>query len=173
MTLDIAEGYAVPDAEMQRPDVRALTEIACAMVGLDNDIASYHKEHQRSDSRLNLVDVIAHERGVQPADALPEAVAYRDAVLARYLELLPEVDPQVGAAARRYLGGLSAWIRGNLDWSMRTPRYQRGGRETVQVVDVPRFHAGEFVPPDGVAWWWTQPAVGRRRLAGAGAGAGS
>jgi hypothetical protein len=156
MTLDIAEGYEVPPAEMERPDVRALTEMACSIVGMDNDIASYYKEHERSDCRLNLVDVIAHERGQAPDQALPEAVAYRDAVLARYLELTRQVEPQVSGVTRRYICGLSAWIRGNLDWSMHTRRYRRAGKETIRVVDVPHSPVAEFSPPAGVAWWWSR-----------------
>jgi hypothetical protein len=156
MTLDIAEGYEVPPAEMARPDVRALTEMVCFIVGLDNDIASYHKEHERSNSKLNLVDVIAHERGQAAADALPDAVAFRDACLARYLDLARQVEPEVGGATRRYISGLSAWIRGNLDWSMHTGRYQKAGKETVQVVDVPHLPVQDFSPPHGVAWWWSQ-----------------
>ena len=69
---------------------------------------------------------IAHERGSSPRDALPEALDFRDAVLALYLQLSEQVRPQVGGATHRYLAGLSNWIRGNLDWSMHTGRYISG-----------------------------------------------
>lgn len=156
MTLDLAEGYEVPPAELESCDVRALTEMACSMVGLDNDIASYYKEHQRGTDKLNLVDVIAHERGQTPNDALPAAVAYRDAVLRLYVRLSRQVEPQVSAATQRYIAGLSAWIRGNLDWSMHTCRYRKAGTETIRVVDAAYLPADGFSPPEGVAWWWTR-----------------
>jgi hypothetical protein len=154
MTLDIAEGYEVPATEIDRPAVRALTEMACSLVGWDNDIASYYKEHQRSGDRINLVDVIADEAGIEPAEALPRAIALRDAVLARYLGLSGEIEDVVGASTRRYVGGLSAWIRGNLDWSANTARYRRPDRPTVAVTDTREPVVGDFPQPPGIAWWW-------------------
>jgi hypothetical protein len=156
MSLEIAEGYEVPAGEMESPDVRALTEMACCLVGLDNDIASYYKEHARGGDKLNIVDVIAHERGQRPDAALPEAVAFRDAVLAAYLRLSAQVKPGVSASTRRYLRGLSAWIRGNLDWSMRTARYRRPGEPAFRVSAEAPSIAAAFAPPEGVAWWWNQ-----------------
>ena len=155
MTLDIAQGYEVPADEIDLPAVRALTEMACALVGWDNDIASYYKEHKRSKDNLNLVDVIAHERHVSPRAALPEAVALRDAVLTVYLRLLDQTTPQVAAQTRRYLGGLSAWIRGNLDWSAHTARYHRPDRPTIAVTSDPPA-VPQVPPPPGIAWWWEQ-----------------
>ncbi|HVQ94468.1 MAG TPA: hypothetical protein VMU51_25750 [Mycobacteriales bacterium] len=156
MWLDIAGGYEVPAAEMERPDVRALTEIASTMVGTDNDLASYPKERERSACRLNIVDVIAHERQLPTAEALRAALVYRDAVLALYLALVDQVEPQVSEATRHYISGLSAWIRGNLDWSTHTDRYRMGGQQTVRVVHTPYLDPTGFTPPPGIAWWWAQ-----------------
>lgn len=154
--LEIAEGYEAPFNETEGPDVRALTEMACALVGYDNDIASYYKEHSRSDCKLNLVDVIAHERGQAPDEALPEAVAFRDAVMALYLQLHQAVEPVVSDATRRYMSGLSAWIRGNLDWSMNSARYRRPGQATIAVSGDLTGPLPAFTPPAGVAWWWSR-----------------
>lgn len=159
MTLDIAEGYEVPAAEIDRPAVRALTEMACSLVGWDNDIASYYKEHERGDDRINLVDVLAEQQGTKPADALPSAIALRDAALARYLELRDQVEPTLGAAGRRYLGGLSAWIRGNLDWSANTARYRRPNCPTVAVADRRDHTLPDLACPPGIAWWWAEDLV--------------
>lgn len=161
MTLGIGAGFDVPEAEMDSDDVRALTEMTCCLVGLDNDIASYYKEHTRSSDTLNLVDVIAHERGSRPREAVPEAVAFRDAVLELYLRLSEQVRLQASAPTRHYLNGLSAWIRGNLDWSTHTARYRRDGRATIILSDAPRTPPPipRFTPPAGIAWWWTRLAV--------------
>jgi hypothetical protein len=156
MVLDISEGYEVPADELARPDVVALTEMACCIVGLDNDIASYHKEQLRSRDQLNLIDVIAHERGVDLSDAVPEAVAHRDAVLKLYLALTRQVEPELSTNGQRYVDGLSSWIRGNLDWSTHTGRYKRDGQQTVCVAANPAFDAEQFCPPPGIAWWWLQ-----------------
>ena len=130
--------------------------MACAIVGYDNDIASYYKEHKRSDSKLDLVDVIAHERGQSPDAALPEAIAFRDAVLQLYLRLNRQVEPAVSAETRRYLRGLSAWIRGNLDWSAQSARYRRSGEPTIGVSGDLTRPVLDFTPPAGVAWWWSR-----------------
>jgi hypothetical protein len=154
--LDISEGYQAPPEELESADVRALTEMACCMVGLDNDIASYYKEHLRSRDKLNLVDVLAHERRRTANDVLPEAVSFRDAVLSLYLRLCRQVQPRVGPATRRYIAGLSSWIRGNLDWSMHTGRYRKAGKESIRIVDAPYLPATGSAAPEGVAWWWTR-----------------
>jgi hypothetical protein len=159
MSLDISEGYEVPAEEMETADVRALTEAMCLLVGLDNDIVSYHKERRRSGDKINMIHVIAHERGQEPDEALTEAVAFRDALLTLFLKLRSQVEPTASAATRRYISGLSAWIRGNLDWSTHTARYRDPGQENIQVVDVPSRPAQEFSPPDGVSWWWSRPTA--------------
>lgn len=159
MTLGIAAGYDVPAEEIESADIRALTEMTCCLVGLDNDIASYYKEHTRSGDTINLVDVIAHERGRSAPEAVPEAVAFRDAVLALYLQLSEHVLAQATVSTRRYIGGLSSWIRGNLDWSTHTARYRREGQATIRICDTPRAFAiasAGFTPPAGIAWWWTR-----------------
>jgi hypothetical protein len=157
MTLPISEGYDVPVHEIESADIRALTEMTCCLVGLDNDLASYYKEHSRSGDTINLVDVIANERGSSPREAMPEALDFRDAVLALYLELSEQVRPTAGVAARRYLAGLSAWIRGNLDWSTHTGRYRRDDRSTITVSETTRREVpGDFTPPAGIAWWWSR-----------------
>jgi hypothetical protein len=164
MALPISEGYDVPGDEMESPEMRALTEITCTITGLDNDIASYYKEHSRSGDTLNLIDVIAHERGVTQREALTEALDLRDAVLSLYLQLSDQVRAHASASAHRYLDGLSRWIRGNLDWSMHTGRYRRDGVSTISVTERPRRELpSNVIPPDGVAWWWS--CLGARRAA--------
>ncbi|MEV4315480.1 hypothetical protein [Actinocrispum sp. NPDC049592] len=155
MTLDIAEGYEVPADEIDRPDVRALTEMACDVVGWDNDIASYYKEHKRTGDKLNMIDVMAHERQETSQAALSDAVGLRNRVLALYLQLHDETKPRVSRATVRYLHGLSAWIRGNLDWSIGTARYRKHDRPTIQVTAVPPV-IPSLPPPPGIAWWWDQ-----------------
>ncbi|SFR30175.1 hypothetical protein SAMN04488564_1314 [Lentzea waywayandensis] len=158
MVLDIAEGYVVPGDELERADVRALTEMACSIVGWDNDIASYYKEHERSGDKLNLVDVMANELGVTPDESLPDVVAFRDATLDLFLRLQRQVAPEVSAETRRYVNGLASWIRGNLDWSLNTARYRRPDRASITVTEVREREMLPIGPPSGVAWWWHQLA---------------
>lgn len=156
MSLDIAGGYEVPAAEMSDPHVRALTEMCCAMVGLDNDLVSYHKEQENGGGdTMNIVDVIANERQISVREAAAQALQLRNAILARYLEQKSQVVHALSWEGQRYVSGLSAWIRGNLDWSFNSDRYR--------VSDVPFpaivATAPAIVPvttPSSIRWWWSR-----------------
>jgi hypothetical protein len=158
--LDIAEGYFVPEVELRRADVQALTEMACSVVGWDNDIASYYKEHQRSGDQLNMVDVMAHELGLGTSEAMPHVIGLRDAALELFLNLRQQVTPGAGPETARYIAGLASWIRGNLDWSVNTARYRRPDRATITVTDELDHDIPPSTPPDGIAWWWHQLVPG-------------
>jgi hypothetical protein len=154
LSLDIAGGYEVPATEIDLPAIRALTEMTCLVVGLDNDIASYHKEHERGTDYLNLVDVLAHEHRGQPHDTLPEVILLRDSILELYMRMRDQVSPHVSVDTQRYLRGLSTWIRGNLDWSIHTGRYRAHGKPTIEVTTrAPRAAAARPTLP-GISWWW-------------------
>lgn len=157
--LDVANGYEVPDMEMQSPAVRALSEMCCAMVGYDNDIMSHWKESLRIRDGINLIDVLAGERQTSPDQVLAEAVAIRDRVLTQYLRVRDHVLPTVTERTRRYLGDLDAWIRGNLDWGMRSHRYRNPGNSAdlpaVAVADSPT--CTDTIPVPGVTHWWELP----------------
>jgi hypothetical protein len=161
MSLDIASGFEVPAAEMEQPPLRALSEMCCALVGFDNDIMSHWKETLRSGDGLNLIDVMAASTGRAPRAVLPDAVTLRDRVLACYLRLRERSWPGLSEAGRRYVALLDRWIRGNLDWSLRTPRYASPGRPA----DLPGAIAARPTTTDpaplpwpGVSWWWSVPA---------------
>ena len=76
--------------------------------------------------------------------------------MAQYLQLHQTAEPAVSEATKRYLTGLSAWIRGNLDWSMNSPRYHRHGEPTIAVSSHPTRPLPPFTPPPGVTWWWSR-----------------
>ena len=149
--LDIAEGYQVSTDDIARADVRALTEIASCVVGVDNDIISHAKEH---DDPFNLIDVIAGERGHTPPEALAATMALRDAALALYLRLREQVRSTVQPLTNRYLDGLSSWIRANLDWSAHSARYRTPGAPAIVVVDTAPAPDQGFAPPPTISWWW-------------------
>jgi len=152
MTINIGDEEVTAD-QMGSREVRALTEMTCLIVGLDNDLLSYYKEHEATGDRLNIVDVIAHQQLVPLNTATEHAVAFRDAVLRRFLAVRAQVASTGSPAMRRYCEGLGDWIRGNLDWSLNTARYPSPERRPSIVCDEPP--ALEFVPPAGIAWWWS------------------
>jgi hypothetical protein len=157
MMLDVAEGYEVPAEDLESPDVWALNEIVCTLVGWDNDLLSYHKEVVRGGVDHNLLAVLAESLGCPVADALLVAVDMRERVMWLYLRLHAQTWATAGPELRRYLGGLSSWIRGHLDWGLQTVRYRD--------LDAGAEHPDEFAPlrddlnPEplpiaSISWWW-------------------
>ncbi|MFE6894634.1 terpene synthase [Streptomyces sp. NPDC057694] len=155
--LDVAEGYELPAADMDHPRTRALTEMACAVVDWDNDIASHHKESLRAGDGQNLRDVLAHEHGLSAQDALERAIAMRDRVMCRFLALKEAADAVSSPAERRYTASLGDWIRANLDWQVSTNRYRNPGQPVALASGFaarPSDDSAEPLPVPSVQWWW-------------------
>ncbi|WP_214111338.1 terpene synthase family protein [Acrocarpospora catenulata] len=172
MFIDISSGYEVSAEEMSTPRVRALTEMANALVGWDNDIISFNKEAFRKErygyaELQNLVSVLAHQNDCSIADALTTAVAMRDRVMSLFLRLSEEVKNEAGTELHRYVHGLGEWVRGYLEWSMITDRYgdprNPGDALAPQRIPMPRTWKDdptddslEPLPVTAIGWWWDQ-----------------
>ncbi|MGW7416608.1 terpene synthase family protein [Streptomyces sp. NPDC054863] len=160
--MEIVAGYSVPDEDMEDPRVRALTEITWTLVSWDNDLYSRNKELLRADDDLNLVDVLCHELGCGPAQALEQAVEMRDRVMVLFLRLRDQVLCEGGAEVRRYVHDLGQFVRGHLDWAARCPRYTVPLPAGVVAKPVswwkhrPADDSGEPLPLPTISWWWDQ-----------------
>jgi Terpene synthase family 2, C-terminal metal binding len=159
MMLDVADGYELAPSLMERPDIWALNEMVCTVVGWDNDLLTYHKEVLRGGADHNLVTVLEHVAGCSADKAAILAIAMRDRVLRLFLELRDQTAADAGPELLRYLDGLSAWIRGHLDWGLATARY----RNPENPADLPHDFAvtsidnsHEPLPIVSIAWWWGQ-----------------
>ena len=155
MALGINGSYSVPAHEMDRRDIRALTEMACCVVSLDNDLMSYSKEHTGNEPDLiNLIDVFARAHSCSIEQAFEHAMPLRDAILHCYLATASlVVSAAPSAQLLRYVRGLSSWIRGNLDWSLSSNRYATDQYQTT-ILDTMPPPATIIDPPHGIAWWW-------------------
>jgi hypothetical protein len=161
MLLDVADGYEVPAAQLERPEIWALNEMVCTIVGWDNDLLTYHKEVLRGGADHNLVTVLQRERGCSAAEAVSEAVAIRDRVLCLFLRL-PDL--------KRYLAGLCSWVRGHLDWGMATARYRNPEAPADlpnDFADAPQDDSYEPLLIPSISWWWRQLACAPQAVAGA------
>ncbi|WP_431045802.1 terpene synthase family protein [Streptomyces sp. P1-3] len=170
MFIDISSGYEVPAADMVRPRVRALTEMANMLVGWDNDIISFNKEVFRKvrygyAELQNIVTVLAHHEASTTEEALASAMAMRDRLMCRFLHLSDRVRQEVRPETARYIHGLGEWVRGYLEWSMITDRYgdPRNPGDPVRTDRVPLPRAWKDTPSDrsraplpvtSIAWWW-------------------
>jgi hypothetical protein len=117
---------------------------------------SHWKETLRARDRINLIGVLTAGRETPRAQVLPEAIALRDRVMAQYLRLRDHALRSASPAARRYIAGLDAWIRGNLDWGMSSDRYRNPGNPA----DLPATPVSgtptctDTSPIAGVTQWW-------------------
>ncbi|MFJ5261121.1 hypothetical protein ACIQAC_11740 [Streptomyces sp. NPDC088387] len=159
MLLDVADGYELPPAELERPEIWALNEMVCAIVGWDNDVLTYHKEVIRGGADHNLVTVLSRENNCSPAEAVAQAVEMRDRALDLFLRLREQVAADAGPDLLRYLTGLSSWIRGHLDWGMATARYRNPENPAHlprSLAAEPSVHDQRPLPVPSIAWWWRQ-----------------
>ncbi|MFF0436251.1 terpene cyclase [Streptomyces sp. NPDC004327] len=124
--IDVVERLDVPeDLYGSGPFTDALNA-ACDVVCWTNDLYSYEKERSLGEVH-NLVHIVRHHHAL---DRDPALVRVRDAVdaeterfLVKERELL-RAFPGHAAVLRPYLAGMRSWMRGNLDWSRATKRYQ-------------------------------------------------
>ncbi|CAM5236344.1 Spiroviolene synthase [Streptomyces tendae] len=160
--LELATGAQVPDRELHRPAVRALTEMAILVAALDNDRHSLRKELAGGHADQNVYTVLMQELSCPLQDAVRAATAVRDRVLLRFVELHDRVRPTAGADLGTYLQGLRHGIRGNNEWGLRVPRYLSGGYWPDEMDDTSLTWADEPSdtrpgPVEGapaIAWWW-------------------
>ncbi|WP_218058278.1 terpene synthase family protein [Streptomyces sp. Wb2n-11] len=158
--LELATGVPVDAAEMHRPAVRALTEMAITVAALDNDRHSVRKELV-SGQDMNIYSVLTQSVGMSLAQAVRTATGLRDRVLTRFLDLHEQVQTRASAELKTYLLGLCHGIRGNAEWGLRVPRYvdpEAGlvaDDETPLVwAQAPADSSSDPVPAPSIAWWW-------------------
>lgn len=122
--VEVASEQPLPDWARHDPDIARMTWLAASHVAYANDLFSYRKEVEEQASPWNLLAVVMHNHRLD----LPEAVIYvvdslnedtREFVSLNQKWSGKDADPAVAA----YLGGLRCWMRGNVEFSLRTPRY--------------------------------------------------
>ncbi|MEU9391320.1 terpene synthase family protein [Streptomyces sp. NPDC048324] len=118
------DGTEPAPEDLDRPEVRALTEMTGLILGWDNDICGYAKDRREGVVDVNnLPDVLARTTGAGPAEALAQAVEMRDRVLEHWLGLRDRVDETASPALADHLANLASMIRGHLDWAATCPRH--------------------------------------------------
>ncbi|SDM62252.1 terpene synthase family protein [Allokutzneria albata] len=161
---EVVGGYRLTDRDLATPAVRAVTEMALTLIAWDNDLFSHYKESLTAGPCINLIDVIAGERGCSLEDAVPVAVAMRDRVMCRYMAVRERTERDLGVAARRYVRSLDRWIAANIDMSATSTRYTNPlnrpatemprARFTPARTDLPSDDSPLALPFPDIAWWW-------------------
>lgn len=162
--LEIVNGEEVPAREMDSSVVQALTEMAICVAALDNDRHSFARESGRHQTDQNLLTVLMAQDGSTPEQALHGAVALRDSVLCRFLELSETVRVRASPPLRRYVDDLAHGIRGNIEWALGVPRYREGdaaggARHSAALssphwTDTPLAGGQDLRRLPSVSWWW-------------------
>lgn len=111
-----------PDVLYSAP-VQAVTDAAGFIVSADNDLFSYNKDDDQQPWEQNWINVIAHQYGCSPRDALPEAVALRDRVMTLFVRLRDRLAKDADEQLGRYLASLEHYVAGSIAWQDRAPRY--------------------------------------------------
>jgi Terpene synthase family 2, C-terminal metal binding len=124
--IDVVERIDVPPEVYESPRFTAALDAACDVVVWTNDVYSLEKERSVGEVH-NLVYIVEHHRALDRAAALAHVCAAvateTERYLASELELLMAFPAHAEVLAP-YAAGMRSWMRGNLDWSRSTRRYQ-------------------------------------------------
>ncbi|MEW2444468.1 terpene synthase family protein [Micromonospora marina] len=161
MLLDVAEGEEVPQRVLDTPVLRSLVEMVSILVGWDNDIFSHHKESTRQAEQSNLMTVVGQTRRLGIDEALAQAVALRDRVMCRFLEVRDIAARDADGPTTSLLRNLGSWVHANIVFSQHSSRYPTGPGSPGGCRFTPMPASAHATVPDVVSWWWT-PALTQR-----------
>ncbi|WP_157777749.1 terpene synthase family protein [Nocardia terpenica] len=147
------DGAEVSALQLERPSVRALTEMCSFIMGIDNDIISFAKEREHPvEGYNNIVDILQVSQSSRTA--INAALAIRDRTLRRFLQLRSKLHESSNTPLRRYLDNLASNIRGNIDASFECPRYTHSTEWPIAVADNPTETSNAPLNIPTVEWWW-------------------
>lgn len=153
------------------PALTVLTDAAGFVVSADNDLFSYDKDDHLEPREVNLVNVLAHQEGCSPAEAVPLAVALRDRVMVLFTGLRARLEhgadaAECGGEMRRHLAALGHYVAGSIAWQTRAPRYAsprnryelpvENAQFTVRYAEEPSFTGTGAPDLPALASWWRQ-----------------
>ncbi|MBD1811968.1 hypothetical protein NDA07_06970 [Microcoleus vaginatus DQ-U2] len=121
----IMDRIALPHEVIKHPMVKRLELAANNIISWSNDIFSFDKE-TRAGNNFNLVTVLRQEYQISLQEAFDRAAELHNAEVRLFIDMsaqLPSFGTEIDATLERYLLGLRSWIRGSLDWYVKTGRY--------------------------------------------------
>lgn len=123
---EVADGTLLPIEVRTHPVVAEMMRAATNVLCWSNDILSIRKELDNGDVH-NVVSLIHREQQCSLQEAFYRAAALHDAEVCRFLELeqtLPRFSEPLNRQVNAFLDSLRSFMRGNIDWSITTGRYQ-------------------------------------------------
>jgi Terpene synthase family 2, C-terminal metal binding len=158
LTVELAGGGGeVPEHERESPRAQAINHIVAVLMGLYADLFSLAKEEPGAH---NIVNILANENRCPTAEAVRQAVALSDRIMALFLRLREQIARHASTEMRCYLDNLGHLLRGVLDWGPSVARYH--GPQTseppegIACTDRPSDPDPSPLPYPTVSWWWSQ-----------------
>jgi Terpene synthase family 2, C-terminal metal binding len=123
--IEVAEQLTLPAGVRNHAAMRAVSLMTNNIISWFNDLISYPQEIARGDVH-NLVAIVHRKRGISLETAVAYVIRRHNAEMGafqRACATLPnEIRDQHGT--QRYVIGLHAWIRANVEWLIATARYR-------------------------------------------------
>jgi terpene synthase-like protein len=171
--IEFVNAIDLPGREMNASRVRALTEMTWMIAALDDDLVSYGKDlwytrrasahREKTQSSPNIIDVIVAQEHYSLAEAATSAVALRDCITSRFLEVREQLlGSEVSPMLVRYVTDLGNLLRGNVEYGITARRYSNPDgatpgaiQMTCPLADSPS--RARFMPSaiPSLRWWWT------------------
>lgn len=120
--IELANEELLLPEEAAREDLARLREETALLCAWVNDVYSYGKE-KRDGDQLNLVGVLAHDRGLSEREAFEHAAAVFNDDLQRFNEQREQFERDAPPHLRRFAQGLADWVHGNFAWTGQSLRY--------------------------------------------------
>lgn len=125
--IEMIDRITLPETAWQHPVLVELTEICRNTVCWANDLFSLAKEREMGEYH-NLVTILAHEKRLSMPRAIARTIGIHDQQVRRFIRLtatLPDFEEKTNLEIIRYVEGLRAIMRANIDWSNHeTSRYR-------------------------------------------------
>ena len=135
--IEMIDKINLPDEVWEHPVLVELTELCRNTVCWANDLFSLAKERERGEYH-NLVSILAHEKRISMQRAIAGTIDIHDRQVRRFIRLtaqLPMYDERTNTEIIRYVEGLRAIMRANIDWSnFETSRYHYRYADQVNTV---------------------------------------
>jgi 2-methylisoborneol synthase len=121
--VDVVAGYELPTEAFAEPRLRRAFTLAGTAATIVNDLYSLPKALSAGQPDISLPTVIAAEEKCSLKDAIARTVRIHDELVRTFESESAALSAVSPPPVQRFLGGVWAWLGGNLEWHGRTARY--------------------------------------------------